>query len=180
VVLDVQAGQPYDAAAVGCASAAIAGYEMRLQRLWWCLPAAVLCAADGLLTLWGQPEAYWSGDFAKAREGHPVAAWFLTRHPLLFAAAGVPYLLLVAVAVMRLPRRVAAVLAAGVAAGHAFAVAAWCWTLFREPLLVLVPAALVVVGFAVFAWRRGRAGDAERKGQENRVSCSPALREDAG
>ena len=62
---------------------------MRPERLWWCLPAIVLCATDGLLTLWGQPQAYWSGNFASINEDHPVAAWFLSLHPLAFAAAGV-------------------------------------------------------------------------------------------
>src|SRR5262249_39553961 len=78
-----------------CRSASEGEQEMRPERLWWCLPAIVLCAADGLLTLWGQPEEYWSGNYASIREGHPVAAWFLSLHPLAFAASGVPYLVLV-------------------------------------------------------------------------------------
>ena len=108
-----------------------------MERLWWCLPAAVLCAADGLLILWGQPEAYWSGGFAIVREDHPVAAWFLMLHPLAFAAAGVPYLLLVVAAVLWLPRRRAAVVGVGVASGHAFAVIMWCRNLFAQPRCAL-------------------------------------------
>jgi len=77
---------------------------MRTQRLWLCLPAIVLCDADGFLTLAGQPAAYWSGEFTAAREGHAVPAWFLTLHPVAFAAAGVPYLLLVVASVLWLPR----------------------------------------------------------------------------
>src|SRR5437899_1167445 len=53
-------------------SASEAVQVMRMQRLWWCLPAVVLCVADGLLTLWGQPVAYWSGGFAVVREGNPL------------------------------------------------------------------------------------------------------------
>lgn len=54
---------------------------MHPRQLWWCLPAIVLCGTDGLLTLCGQPEAYWSGNFASINEGHPVPAWFLSLHP---------------------------------------------------------------------------------------------------
>jgi hypothetical protein len=134
---------------------------MRLERLWWCLPATVLCATDGLLTLWGQPETYWSGNFASMREGHPVAAWFLGLHPLAFAAAGVPYLLVVVAVILWLPRRWAALTAAGVAAGHAFAVVVWCQILLRQPAFALVPMALVVVGLGLLAWQRGGARSAE-------------------
>ena len=139
---------------------------MRPERLWWCLPGIVLCAADGLLTLWGQPEAYWSGDFASIDEGHPVAAWFLSLHPLAFAAAGVPYLLLVVALVLWLPRLWAAVMAVGIASGHAFAVALWCRYLFPQPALPLVTEALVVIGLGVLAWQRG--GD--RRAQNSDVA----------
>ncbi len=128
---------------------------MRVQRLWLCLPAIVLCAADGFLTLAGQPAEYWSGGFATVREGHPVAAWFLTMHPLAFAAAGVPYLLLVASAVMWLPRRYAAVVAVVVASGHAFAVTTWCLVLFHQQVLALVTVGLAILGLGVLAWQRG-------------------------
>jgi hypothetical protein len=104
--------------------------EKRMRRIWWCLPAVVLCAADGLLTLWGQQAAYWSGGFATVREGNPLAAWLLHLHPLAFAVAGVPYLLVVFGAVMILPRRWAASVAVGVASAHAFAVGIWSVTVF--------------------------------------------------
>src|SRR5262245_55568262 len=99
---------------------------MRMRRLWWCLPVTVFCAADGLLTLWGQPPDYWSGGYSQVREGNPLAAWLLTVHPLAFAASGVPYLVLVVGVVLMLPRRWAAAVALGVTAAHAFAVGVWC------------------------------------------------------
>jgi hypothetical protein len=134
---------------------------MCVRRLWLCLPAIVLSAADGFLTLWGQPAEYWSGEFANVCEYHPVAAWFLGIHPLAFAAAGVPYLLLVVATVLWLPRRWAALVAAGVASGHALAVSIWCQNLFPQPTLALVTVALVVVGLGVLAWQRGWSGSAE-------------------
>jgi hypothetical protein len=127
------------------------------ERLWWCVPAVVLCAADGFLTLWGQPAAYWSGGFAAVNEGNPLAAWLLTVHPLAFAASAVPYLLVVVGIVMVLPRRWAAAVAVGVASAHALAVVVWCLVLFRQPLFPLAAGGLVLVTLGLLVWRRGRA-----------------------
>jgi hypothetical protein len=101
----------------------------KAQLLWWCVPAVVLSAADGCLTLWGQPAAYWTGGFSVVDEGNPLAAWLLRVHPLAFVAAGAPYLLAVLGAVMLLPRRWAAAVAVGVALAHTFAVTLWCLVL---------------------------------------------------
>ncbi len=128
---------------------------MHPRRLWWCLPAIVLCGTDGLLTLCGQPEAYWSGNFASINEGHPVPAWFLSLHPLAFAAAGVPYLVLVVALVLWLPRRWAVLAAVAVASGHAFAAILWCRNLLDQPAFAIVPMALVVVALGWVAWQRG-------------------------
>src|SRR5262245_50516582 len=118
---------------------------MCVRRLWWCLPATVFCAADGLITLWGQPAAYWSGGFSHVREGNRLAAWLLPVHRLAFAAAGVPYLMVVVGTILMVPPRWAAGVALGVAVAHAFAVGVWCQVLFRQPLL---PSA--VVGLVLF------------------------------
>jgi hypothetical protein len=104
---------------------------MRARRLWWCLPAVVLCAADGFLTPWCQPAAYRSGGFAAVHEGKPLTAWLLRVHPLALAGAAVPYLLAVVGTVLVLPRRWAAAVAVGVGSAHAFAVGLWCLILFR-------------------------------------------------
>jgi hypothetical protein len=126
------------------------------ERRWWCVPATVFCAADGFITLCGHPPAYWSGDFSQVREGNPLAAWLLTVHPLAFAAAGVPYLLVVVGAILTAPRRWAAGVAIGVAVAHAFAVSLWCQALFREPLLPSAAVGLVLLALAALTLWRGR------------------------
>jgi hypothetical protein len=146
---------------------------MCVRRLWLCLPAVVLCAADGLVTLWGQPAAYWSGGFAVVREGNPLAAWLLAVHPLAFAAAAVPYVLLVVGTILMLPRRWAAAMAVGVASAHAFAVAAWCLILFRQSLLPMAATALVLIGLGVVAWRRGWMGVAEQVAADVTMNVKP-------
>lgn len=128
---------------------------MRVQRLWSCMPPTLLCAADGLITLWGQPDAYWSGEFRVVCEANPLAAWLLAVHPVAFAVAGVPYLLVVTGTIMVLPRNWAAAVAVGIALSHAFAVAVWCLVLFPEPLLPLTAVALVLAGSGAVAWQFG-------------------------
>jgi hypothetical protein len=129
---------------------------MRWERLWWCLPVIVLSEADGLLTLWGQPESYWTDGYTNINEYNPLAAWFLRLHPLAFAASGVPYLILVIALVLWLPRRWAVLAAVVLAATHALGVIVWCRILFAQPALALTPMALVVIALGVLACQRGR------------------------
>jgi hypothetical protein len=106
-------------------------------------------------TLCGQPAAYWSGEFTLVPEGNPLAAWLLTVHPLAFAAAGVPYLLVVVGTVLVVPWHWLAVVSLGVAFAHAFAVGVWCHVLFRQPLLLVACVGLVLFALAATAgWRR--------------------------
>ena len=128
---------------------------MPWKRLWLCLPGAVLCAADGSLTLWGQPAAYWAGGYAAVLEGNPLAAWMLRIHPLAFAASAVPYLGVFAAAVLALPRRWAAGVAVVVPAAHAFGVVTWCLYLCPEPWWPLVGLWLLWSCLGAAAWRLG-------------------------
>jgi Domain of unknown function (DUF5658) len=135
------------------------------QRLWLCVPPITLCAFDGCMTLWGQPAAYWAGDYATVQEGNPLAAWFLTMHPLAFAAAGVPYVLLVAAAILWLPGRWSETAAALVSLSHAVGVVAWTVVLTSESpgaLAILVPASVVLLTIAWWRWGR-RLGRADRR-----------------
>lgn len=145
------------------------------ERLWWCLPVLVLSAADGLITLWGQPEAYWSSGFAVVNEANPLAAWLLTVHPLAFAASGVPYLLLVLVVVLLLPRRWAAGVAVVIASSHALAVGAWCVVLFVQPLFPLAIEGLALVALGVLLWRRDRVARAQSETAGDRPSAKAVL-----
>jgi hypothetical protein len=125
------------------------------------VPPIALCAFDGCLTLWGQPAAYWAGDYAVVNEGNPLAAWFLAVHPLAFAASGVPYVLLVAGAILWLPWRWSKTVAILVSLSHAIGVGAWTCVLMGESpgaLTLLIPVLL-----AITWWRCGR-----RLGRTNR------------
>jgi uncharacterized protein DUF5658 len=119
---------------------------MRSRRLWLCLPVVVFSAADGLFTLYGQPHEYWSNGFKTIREGNPIAAWLLGVHPLAFALSAIPYLAVIALAVVSLPRYLGAAIALCVAVAHAFAVGWWCFVLFERPLSPAAVVILVLIG----------------------------------
>jgi hypothetical protein len=135
---------------------------MRWRQLWLCLPAVALMAADGGLTLVGQPSAYWSDGFTSINEGNPLAAELLATHPLLFAAAGIPYLAIVVGITVALPRWWAAVFAVAIASAHAVGVAAWCVVIFPQPQWPLLAMFAMTAGLAAVAWRRGWASSVDR------------------
>jgi hypothetical protein len=131
--------------------------DMALQRFWLCAPPITLCAFDGCMTLWGQPAAYWTDGYATVREGNPLAAWLLAVHPLVFAAAGVPYVLLVGGAILRLPWRWSVTAAVLVSLSHAVGVVAWTVVLTGESpgaLALLAPATVMLL--AIAWWWCGR------------------------
>jgi hypothetical protein len=90
------------------------------------------------------------GDLLRGARG------LLTVHPLAFAASGVPYLLLLAALILRLPRAWAFALCLAVTAAHTFGASTWLVTLLDEPF---VPSLALLVGasaLTVFAGHRCR------------------------
>jgi hypothetical protein len=51
-----------------------------------CLPPVALCLLDATLTLTGQTEFYWAGDYSQVNEGSPTFHQLLSIHPLAFVA----------------------------------------------------------------------------------------------
>jgi hypothetical protein len=59
------------------------------------VPAVAVLAIDVALTLGGQSSAYWSGNYAEAVEGNPLALPFLACGPQVFIALATAWGLLV-------------------------------------------------------------------------------------
>jgi hypothetical protein len=126
---------------------------MLRRRLWLCLPPVLCCCLDATLTLTGQSAAYWAGDFAAAQEANPVCLVLLRLHPL---ALGVGMLLWAAaftVAVLRLTRGAAAVLACGLAFSHAFGAATWLFRWGLPGWLLAGATFAVASGLVSLSWR---------------------------
>lgn len=118
---------------------------------WLCVPAIALCVLDHGLTLVGQSELYWSGDFSAVNEVSPSFRYFLEMHPLAFVSAGVLWILIFSSLTLLLPENLGLTVAITVVLGHMAGSATW---LFWRPhgyqmcnALFLVTAALVVVSF---------------------------------
>lgn len=76
------------------------GDDMR-ARLWLLLPAVCLYLGDLSLTLAGQPEAYWAGDYAAAAEYNPIAYPLLAQHPAVFGGGALGWLAVFTTIVLR-------------------------------------------------------------------------------
>ena len=95
------------------------------SRLWLCVPPIVLCMVDQLLTLGGQPESYWRGQYDHANEASPPFYWLLRQHPLAFEAGIAAWILLFCLAILVLPRRLAMTLSIAILIGHTWGAASW-------------------------------------------------------
>jgi len=58
------------------------------RAVWLVVPPAILCALDFGLTLYGQSDRYWAGNYTDVNEMSPSFARYLAIHPLAFVAAG--------------------------------------------------------------------------------------------
>lgn len=95
------------------------------RKLWLCLPPFLFALLDAGLTLHGQPDPYWSGDYSHPLELNPVGAWLLRQHPLTFALGTFGWALGFSTIILTLPARPAFWLAVLLALGHGVGVASW-------------------------------------------------------
>src|SRR5262245_22594461 len=127
---------------------------MRRTGKSWLWPAPVLlCLLDKGLTLWGQPPAYWAGDYARAAEGNPITRWCLEQHPAAYAAESILWVALFCALIAALPWLRANPVSLGVALGHVVGSATWLWGWFDLycffPGFLLACSALIV-----WTWER--------------------------
>ncbi|MBP3960323.1 hypothetical protein J8F10_34275 [Gemmata sp. G18] len=94
-------------------------------RLWLLLPAVCLFAGDISMTLMGQPDTYWAGDYSTAAEYNPIAYPLLARHPALFVAGMLLWLGLSAALVLWWRHPITVWLAMAIALGSALGASTW-------------------------------------------------------
>jgi hypothetical protein len=123
---------------------------MHAGRVCLCVGPVLFCLLDGGLTLQGQPDAYWAGDFHQARELNPLGRWPLERHPLLFGAALLCWGCVFCTAILRLPARLARPLSLAVQLGHTLGAASWLVRLGVPGWLLVFP--LLLASRLVFDW----------------------------
>ena len=140
---------------------------MTKGRAWLCLVPAALVGVDVVLTLAGQPPAYWQGRYDQAVELNPPACWALQQHPLLFTAGGLLWLAAISAALLLLPRGLARAAALAVVLGHAVGAASWLaprgLSGWAQTLLLFA----LTYGLLEWSWRRERSVDLARRHPEH-------------
>jgi hypothetical protein len=124
-----------------------------------CLPAALVAAADGSLTLAGQSAAYWAGDYARVNELSPTFHHLLAYHPLAFAAGFAAWVLVFTGLTLLLPQTLALTTSIAVAVGHTWGATTWLLYRFHYGYqacngLFVLTAALLAVGIR-WGWGAG-------------------------
>jgi hypothetical protein len=124
------------------------------SRRWLLAPAAVLFVVDAGLTLAGQTDTYWAGDYGTAVEGNPIAHPLLVRSPWLFAGLAVVWLAIFSAVVLFWRHPTAVGIAVLIAVAHAIGGASWItrvgsWGLFAAGAYIALAAQA-----AGWCWRR--------------------------
>jgi hypothetical protein len=118
----------------------------------------LFCLLDGGLTLQGQPDAYWQ-DYGNAEELNPLGLWPLQRHPLLFVAALLCWVVVFCTSIVLLSDNLARPLSFVVQLGHTVGGASW---LGRPGGLSWMAAALLLLASRAvldLTWRRANPAD---------------------
>jgi len=134
---------------------------MRAARLWFGLPPAMVCLADVVLTLSGQPSAYWGGDYGAAVDVNPLALHALAWHPAAFGVGAAAWLVTVVAVLALVPAPWARALGLVVTFFHGVGAATW---LVRWGVVGWVAAvALLVLAERLLAFSWARGGTALRR-----------------
>jgi uncharacterized membrane protein YciS (DUF1049 family) len=116
-----------------------------------------MCLIDLTVTLTGQPEPYWNGQYSHAKEGNPIPRWLLNQHPLALISVILIWIALFSSAILLLSKPAARVVAFAVMLGHTCAAAGW---LLQTPLGIILCVGLVVAAKLCdkLIWRESLTG----------------------
>ncbi len=121
------------------------------------IPACLFSIMDTVITLAGQPDAYWS-DHARYMEDNPLFAKILMLGPEWFIAGEILWDLLIIAAVILLPGFLSLVAAISFVIGHAFGFLSWlifCYKININWIYLYFPVVALVIGLqAKFYYQR--------------------------
>jgi hypothetical protein len=100
-----------------------------MSRLRICLGPVAIAVADALVTLHGQPAAYWAHAYSEVYEDNPLARWLLTTHPAAFLVGNLTWVCCILLGILVLPFRAARFVALAVLFGQAAGVSSWLFRL---------------------------------------------------
>jgi hypothetical protein len=121
------------------------------NTLWLLLPPIALCVLDFGLTLYGQSDAYWAGDYSVVNEMSPSFGHFLSLHPMFFLAAAGLWIAIFSAIILLLPEAFALTVLVAIVIGHMAGAATWLAYRFHSyqscNVLFFVTSGLIVVAF---------------------------------
>lgn len=85
----------------------------------------LLCLLDMILTLCGQSNHYWNGEFRDVVEASPLFAYCLAIHPGLFVTAAFVWIGVFVLLVRKLPSKIGRIVSVAVALGHLIGALGW-------------------------------------------------------
>ena len=130
-----------------------------------CLPPLVFCASDGSVTLLGQSDVYWSGNYAHVNEASPTFNHLLQIHPAAFAAGLCVWAMMFVVMILLLPELLALIISIGVTFAHAAGTATWLLWRFQfgyQACNGLFLAASILLGLGIHSGWKARPEQAYR------------------
>ncbi len=140
------------------------------------VPCLLAFALDATLTLWGQPEEYWAGNYSLTTEGSPFFRHFFALGPAAAIAGYAAWAGVLLGLILLLPEALAVCLSLAAVLGHTAGAAMWLDGLVTVGRLGggvaagwfqtgrgLLPAAAVVLGVGL-CWSLRVAGQGQAKG----------------
>lgn len=128
----------------------------RPRSLWLVVPPILLCCLDFGLTLYGQSDAYWAGNYSDVNEISPSFGKYLSTHPLAFVFAGLVWISIFSSLIAILPETIGMTISICVVIGHMTGAASWLAYRFGSyqscNSLFLLTSIVIVVSF-----NRGRS-----------------------
>ena len=130
--------------------------QFNANKLWLCLPFILVFLCDGSITLYGQPAAYWAGDFSLANEAFPAFNWALQQHPGVFILQSLAWAVVFCLLILLLPDFLSEVTCVALVQGHTWGVMTWLvYTLQLNYYLCLLFFLCIAI-VLVFCYRRWR------------------------
>ena len=133
----------------------------RPQSLWLIAPPIVLCCLDFGLTLYGQSDAYWNGNYSQIIEISPSFGKYLSVHPLAFVGAALLWIAIFSALIAILPEKAAMTMSICVVLGHMTGAASWLAYRFGSyqscNALFVLTSIVIVCGFNLGRSENGRS-----------------------
>ena len=120
--------------------------------LWMFFPILLPYICDITLTLIGQPEQYWQGNYLAVAEANPISHWFLAKHPVVYILYSIARFLGYGLFIAILPLKFSRIVSIFLILAHTVGAYGWAKNVFyvgyweRVGLLIL-PAILIAYSF---------------------------------